>query len=79
MYIKAFIHPSLHTGLEGTTVPVGVNLHYLNIMKLCCIKSKLLHPDLPNCMRNSYNFSVGLTDSGVGGSLIVVGIEIAYV
>lgn len=40
MYIKVFIHPSLHTRLEGIAVPVINILLYLRIMKFCSIKTR---------------------------------------
>lgn len=52
MYLEAFIHPSLNTELEGTTVPISANLHYPSIMNFCCIKANMLHSDLPSW--NSY-------------------------
>lgn len=64
MYIKAFIHPSLHTGLEGTTALISCNLHYPSIMKFCCTKTNPLHPD---CQAGMRNFSMDLTGSGAGG------------
>lgn len=51
MYLETFIHPSLNTELEHSTVPLSANLHYLSIMNFCCIKANMLHPDLPSWYR----------------------------
>lgn len=56
MYLEAFIHPSLNTELEGTTVPISANLHYLSITNFCCIKVNMLHSVLSSW--NSYNVVV---------------------
>lgn len=55
MYIKAFIHSSLNTELEGTTVPISDNLHYLSTMNFCCIKANMLHSDLPSWYEEQHN------------------------